>query len=34
MLEKDEGYIYIYKCVVGTVSDICKIGITRIFMID
>ena len=32
MLEKDEGYIY--KCVVGTVSDICKIRITRIFMID
>lgn len=31
MLEKDEGYIYIYKCVVGAGSDICKVGITKNF---
>ena len=24
-----EGYIYIYKCVVGSGSDVCKIGITK-----
>lgn len=23
------GYIYIYKCVVGSGSDVCKIGITK-----
>ncbi len=25
----NEGYIYIYKCVVGSGSDVCKIGITK-----
>ena len=27
----NQGYIYIYKCVVGSGSDICKIGITQNF---
>lgn len=31
MGEKNFGYIYIYKCVVGSGSDICKIGITKNF---
>lgn len=31
MEEKNFGYIYIYKCVVGSGSDICKIGITKNF---
>lgn len=31
MGEKKFGYIYIYKCVVGSGSDICKIGITKNF---
>ena len=26
MKKNDEGYIYIYKCVVGSGSDVCKIG--------
>ena len=25
----NQGYIYIYKCVVGLGSDVCKIGITK-----
>lgn len=31
MEEKNCGYIYIYKCVVGSGSDVCKIGITKNF---
>ena len=31
MGEKNFGYIYIYKCVVGSGLDICKIGITKNF---
>lgn len=27
----NEGYIYIYKCIVGTGSDVCKIGKTKHF---
>ena len=27
MEDNNYGYIYIYKCVVGAGSDICKIGI-------
>lgn len=27
--KSNEGYIYIYKCVVGSGSDVCKIGITK-----
>ena len=28
-MENKLGYIYIYKCVVGSGSDVCKIGITK-----
>lgn len=28
-MENEFGYIYIYKCVVGSGSDVCKIGITK-----
>ena len=31
MKEANVGYIYIYKCVVGSGSDVCKIGITKDF---
>ena len=31
MSKKQEGFIYIYKCVVGNVDDICKIGKTTHF---
>lgn len=31
MKEVNVGYIYIYKCVVGSGSDVCKIGITKDF---
>ena len=31
MKDSNIGYIYIYKCVVGSGSDICKIGITKNF---
>lgn len=27
--KSNDGYIYIYKCVVGSGSDVCKIGITK-----
>lgn len=27
----NEGYIYIYKCIVGSGSDVCKIGKTKHF---
>lgn len=28
-MKNELGYIYIYKCVVGSGSDVCKIGITK-----
>lgn len=28
-MNNELGYIYIYKCVVGSGSDVCKIGITK-----
>ena len=31
MSKEQEGFIYIYKCVVGNVDDICKIGKTTHF---
>lgn len=31
MGKSPEGYIYVYKCVVGTANNICKIGKTRHF---
>ena len=32
MLENlNKGYIYIYKCIVGSKSDVCKIGKTKHF---
>lgn len=30
-MNNNEGYIYIYKCVIGSGSDVCKIGITKNF---
>ena len=28
-IDNNQGYIYIYKCVVGSGSDVCKIGISK-----
>lgn len=28
-MNEDHGYIYIYKCMVGQCSDICKIGVSN-----
>ncbi len=30
-MNNNEGYIYIYKCIIGSGSDVCKIGITKNF---
>ena len=30
-MKKDIGYIYVFKCIVGSGSDVCKIGISQNF---